>query len=412
MVAKPDVRKIIVLVLILVVDLKKMTECRDKSCDELFAEYRAIKEQVMANIHDPNVIMKQLWSTWFTNDEMCNCLFSEHHQQSTSIVRRKFLCRECHAFKRLLPIPSFGQHSLVIECGQNVGKRYVVSPTGYVDLRMELQSRSYVKFFFSSYVVPTLLAVDSHTLAVLANVILQSLLSVTGPAMVTTFICHGGSMLLTADEGIMLDQLANNKRYIQADKKALRGLWLQLVSTWKELSKKAATWYYPSAAQWKVIEVPCSYLYQGIPIEGPLTLRLADITPTNLVALTISDKYRLASFCERLPESSITTEMKPLPTQPYTITSRVVVEDGINFLIARSCGLELAPIVDLYCWTIALLSSCWDELRHDTELFLIWRSMWLPNQAPDLSTIKEPFSAIPGRSLDPNVADRLLNSIH
>jgi len=185
---------------------------------------------------------------------------------------------------------------------------------------------------------------------------------------------------------------------VPLSKDTTKGVIMQLFAVLHALRQYDFSHGGPSSRSVLFKKEPCSYLYDGVHVEGPLTLKLCDLYHSGI---TVGEK-RFYNKSVIADEELLTKPFRPIidtvtitpfsfdksadcsPITVYRLKDPVNhLQESILFMYIKHLGLPLyQSSFDAYGYMISLMSdrSFYATVMSDESMYLLWRSMWLPEE--------------------------------
>ena len=440
-----------------VCDLKYTDSTRN--IDNMLSQFKKDRKYIVNLLdHDINRLILELWSP---SSPVCidnKCLFNmgrtlksvslEDRIEGNIIVNEGYInyytCPQCRNMTRLIDHAKtpIGQ-AFYIECGPSAGEQLVVTEIDISKLFIlkESPSAAVARALKNPYITGLnkcsagcnssdvcniknyermdYIGSDPYTNNLLINWYLNDkLLSKGIPNIIDMhigFVCNskGYSMYEYPDIG-RLRHLQEYPEYLEhkerpsptakADdkvpiaKNVVKGIIMQLFSVLNCLREYDFSHGSPSSRSILFKKEPCSYLYDGVHVEGPLTLKLCDLFQSGI---TIGNN--------RLYNKSVISEEEILkkPFRPIIDTVSITpfsfdrnerkekitiyrlkdpnshFQEAMLFMYIKHLGLPIyQSSFDAYAFMVTLMSdrSFYVTVMNDDSMYLLWRGMWLPEE--------------------------------
>jgi len=195
-------------------------------------------------------------------------------------------------------------------------------------------------------------------------------------------------------------------------KDIVKGVVYSLFSTLKSLQKYKFSHGCPSSQNILFKDSPCSYMYDGVHVECPITLQITDfqysgitinnelrVYTTNVIANEILQASRNSSnimdIIVTTPYSNLNDKSNDLYQTNKTVFYKLKdpnkhLSETIIYKYIKSLGLPIyLSSFDIYAWMIVLMTekSFYDTLVKDRKLYKLWRNMWLPEEFSTVQAI-------------------------
>lgn len=219
------------------------------------------------------------------------------------------------------------------------------------------------------------------------------------------------------------------------DHSVVKSIIMQLFALLKELKSYDFSHGNPSSKTIKFKNKSCSYMYDGVQISSPVTLKIHDFEHAGITVKRCNGDLRLYSKSVIANEILKTRTFNPIVEvkdyKPFTIyklkDSKHFIET-ILFMYLKHLGLPIyQSSFDAYAFTMALMSerSFYLSIVNDSELYKFWRSMWLPDEVEiiqnrildlyknknTLDDYESIFSVLKGLSLRCDIVDHCWSQI-
>jgi len=179
-------------------------------------------------------------------------------------------------------------------------------------------------------------------------------------------------------------------------KTTVKGIIMQLFAVLSSLRKYDFSHGGPSSRAILFKKDPCSYLYDGVHVEGPLTVKICDLYQAGITVgnnrlynkSVISEEEILKKpFHPIIDTISITPFSFDRNKEANKITIYRLkdpsnhVQEALLFMYIKHLGLPIyQSSFDAYGFMISLMAdrSFYVTVMNDDSMYLLWRSMWLP----------------------------------
>lgn len=429
-----------------------------RNIDDMLIQFNQDR-QIVVNLlkHDPDKLVNTLWTPYSPVCRDDHCLFNmgktiihyslEERINGSSIINEGvinyYMCPQCNNMSRLV---DFGYNGIIqpfmIECGRHSGEQLEIKEVKINNLFMvkekmpepvrkildspdmlslqKCNSQGCVGGNYESY-----LGSDPYTNNLFINWYIQDELEKINiphiQHMHIGFVCsdlgfnlyehpdigrfrhlqehpnyltHQGTPTAKIDD---TEPLANN---------VIGGIVLSLFSTFHALSKYDFSHGNPSSKNLLFKDESCSYIYDGVHISCPITLKLVDFYNSGV---TVNNKLRL--YCksvladDNLLKKPLVPIIETMTYTPYVYRPRIVEEikesnpvkttiyrlkdpdnsfkETILFMYIKHLGLPIyQSSFDIYSFMIILMSekAFYNALMNNDKLYKLWRNMWLPSE--------------------------------
>lgn len=437
-----------------------------RGIDTLLFRYKQDREEVASLIEsNPDKLINTIWKSDgpLAIDNQCRC------QMGKGEKRSPFACAQCKNLRRLIDFRLGGvERPFQIECGEYAGKNLIVSSTDIIapflmwDEDSARKARNYVQQYHNLTICGTpnvnnlkCITGDSFTIRTLIMWMIAKRFVEKGlphiPTLQTAFICSGIgyslydmptigtiSELHKIETYHNLDLTSNSMKsqhfaYTPLKTDIARTIILQLLVTLLELSLINFSHGTPSIHGLIFTKDPVSYIYDGVHIEGPITLKISDMWNSsatfsnthffpknikssiyierNMFIPEIATKTVSMAHCHdiglqpdfftrsigAIHDENSATGSQPIVC-PETITTcpdattydlckakevtlyRLTNSTMDIYTAIRHIGFPLyVSSFDFYCFMISLMcdKSFYDAITNDQKLYRLWSMMWL-----------------------------------
>ena len=435
-----------------------------RGIDTLLFRYHQDREEITSLIStDPNKLINTIWKPEgpLAIDNECRC------QMGNGENRSPFACAQCKNMRRLIDFRLGGvERPFQIECGNSAGKNLIVSSTEISspflswDEDASRRARSYIQQYRTLTLCGTpnvhnqrCITGDSFTIRTLIMWMIANQFHEKGlphiPTLHTAFICSGvGYSLYTMPSIGTMSELhkiasyhnldpsnsvkSQHFAYMPLKSNIARTIITQLLVTLLELSQINFSHGTPSIHGLIFNKDPVSYSYDGVHVEGPLTLQISDLwnasatfnhvhyfpknikssmyIERNMFVPEIATKTVSMAHCHDVgagifdsaanpvvcpttvstcPDATTYDVCKPQNVVLYRLTNNTM--DIYNAM--RHIGFPLyVGSFDFYCFMVSLMcdKSFFDAVIMDDKLYRLWSMMWLMEDLPNIERmIKE-----------------------
>ena len=433
-----------------------------RNVDNMINRFEKDRNYVVSLIDDDiNKLINVLWTTESPVCIDNKCLFNmgkthntytlEERIEGTNIINEGVInfhtCPQCKNMKRLLDFSKtkIGEPFL-IECGSSVGDKLVIVETKINKLYAIKESppKSVQKLLNNPHIINlsrcsagclgglkdtciikdynniTYLGLDPYTNNMLINWYLNKKLSEVKMSNIINmhigYVCSGSgySMYEYPDIG-RVRHLQEYPQFLKDDgrpsptatadtkvplsKDVVKGIISQLFAVLSFLRKYDFSHGDPSSRSVLFKNVPCSYIYDGVHVDSPITLKLCDLHHSGI---TVNNKIRLYNKSVIADEEILKKSYKPI-IDTVTITPFSFSDDSdknditiyrlkdpnkypkesIMFMYIKHLGLPIyQSSFDAYSFMISLMTdrSFYATVMSDEFTYLLWREMWLPEE--------------------------------
>ena len=184
----------------------------------------------------------------------------------------------------------------------------------------------------------------------------------------------------------------------------VRTIILQLLVMLLELIKVNFSHGTPSMHGLIFTKDPVSYAYNGVHVEGPITVQMTDLWnasatfngvhyfPKNLKSSMYLEKNMFVPeiVTKKVSMAHCSSDLISDACQPQNIAVYKLTTSTLDIYTAmRHIGFPLyVGSFDFYCFMVSLMSdkSFFDAVKQDDRLYRLWSMMWL---AEDLPTVEQ-----------------------
>lgn len=479
-----DIPEVITLPAFVVSETKQETpnkyhdfECCEwtRGIDTLLFRYKQDREEVTSLMEsNPDKLINTIWKSDgpLAIDNQCRCQMGNGEQRSP------FACAQCKNLRRLIDFRLGGiERPFQIECGESAGKNLIVSSTEITapfltwDEDSARRARNYVQQYHNLTICGTpnvqnlkCITGDSFTIRTLIMWMIAKRFAEKGlphiPMLQTAFICSGMGYSLYDMPSIgtiselhkietyhNLDPTTNSMKsqhfaYTPLKTEVARTIIIQLLVTLLELSMVNFSHGTPSIHGLIFTKDPVSYMYDGVHVDGPITLKISDMWNSSA---TFSNTHffpkniKSSIFIERnmfIPDiatktvsmahchdvGAIRDENTPPIVCPATVTTcpdattydlckakevtlyRLTNSTMDIYTAMRHIGFPLyVGSFDFYCFMISLMcdKSFFDAVTKDEKLYRLWSMMWLIDDLPNIERLIKEAHDIEARGETP-----------
>ena len=179
---------------------------------------------------------------------------------------------------------------------------------------------------------------------------------------------------------------------------AVKGIIMQLFATLHALRIYDFTHGNPSSRTILLNNNPCSYIYDGVHVEGPVTIKLSDF---NHSGITVGNS-RFYNKSVIADENLLRTPFRPIidnkTISSFSFNSKSNkknvniyrlkdpskhLHEALIFMYLRHLGMPIyQSSFDAYAFMISLMSehTFYITVMEDESLYTLWRNMWLPEE--------------------------------
>ena len=368
---------------------------------------------------DPEKLVTVMWQRDgpLSIDSDCLC------QMGAGIPRSPFACAQCTNLRRLIDFRQLTvNREFPLECGERAGDSLIIRSTSVPRpfLRWDVNASRRAQQYMAQYEelqncgTPVnvgdlrMVTGDSFTTSILIQWMLYQRFDDNGlphiPLLETGYICRETGYTVHQVPGIGLlsdlhtiDDHHDIPREEQSMKsqnfstnrlksEVTRTMIVQLLVTLRELSEVNFSHGAPSVNSLLFSNIPVSYRYDGVHVQGPITLQIANFTHSSA---TFSNVHYFPSDTEaemnlsRSPfvpqiESRCVSEENAVCQDSATFYRLTQSTSGI-YQALRHLGFPLyVGSFDFYAFMVALMCdhSFYQSVRHDPQLYYLWSLMW------------------------------------
>lgn len=411
-----------------------------RGVDTLLSRYADDREKVAYLImNDPETLVETIWTREgpLAIDNGCLCKMGNGERRSP------FSCAQCSNMRRLIDFRLGGvERPFQLECGQSAGKNLIVTssevdtPSLAWDEEAVQRKRMYTRQYSNLSICGTpnvgnmrCITGDPFTIRTLISWMIYKMFSDNGlphsPLMHTAFICSGvGYSLYDMPSIGTISELHKIEAFAELEPNIVRSIITQLLVILMELSAINFSHGAPSIHSLIFTKDPVSYSYDGVHVQGPITLQIADLWNSSATFNEVHyfpRNVESSMYLERtmfVPE--ITSKMVSMahchdvgafegetpmvcPTNmrscPDATTYDVCKKQNVTLyrLTSRSVDIYAAmrhigfPLYvgsfDFYCFMVSLMCDepFYRTVVNDDLLYRLWSMMWL---AEDLTNVE------------------------
>ena len=362
----------------------------NRGADNLFNNYKK-NIDIICNLvtNEPNKLTEIMWKqeSPFCIDVNCRCCMGEGERRSP------FSCSQC---KNISNIKDFRQSDLTfkIQCGSNTGKQMIILPHKVSNLFICNDDNAYDKY--KSYMIQNdkaheeikFISSDPFTNRILLmstiNKIFKDKKLPHTINFYTAFIC--GDKGYTMLEEPTIGSFGNLPKIPEYEKmcspllpKITKTIITQLVITLNELSYIKFSHGNPSIESLAFGSERVSYKYEGININGDITLKIANFWKS-------SATFSKTRYFSHDIKSELHLECNILIPKIQTCISNnneyyKIGNNDINMLMIMN-NITLSTFLgsfDLYCFFVSLMcnQSFYMSVIANNDIYLLWQSLWL-----------------------------------
>lgn len=432
-----------------------------RNIDNMMQQFDLDRKRVV-NLVDTNVdgLIDMLWSN---SSPVCfdeKCLFNmgrtfkEHSLEeringtasTNANVANYYVCPQCTNMKRILDISNTRMGKpFYIECGQSAGNQLVLTESDISKLYIIKESpppavkramtNPYIKDFVrcstgcnhssdlcqvKDYDTMNYIGSDPYTNNLLINWYLEDKLAELGlPSIIKMhigFVCgtKGYSLYEYPDIGRLRhmqeypDYLVHEGKpsptakmddKVPISKEVVKGIIMQLFATLHALRPYDFSHGGPSSRSILIKNASCSYLYDGVHVESPVTLKLCDLHHAGITVgnnrlynkSVIADEELLQKPFKPIIEAMTITpfvfDRSPQPNQEISVyrlkDPTKYLQEALLFMYIKHLGLPIYQAsFDAYGFMISLMSdrSFYTTVLEDESMYTLWKNMWLVDE--------------------------------
>lgn len=429
-----------------------------RNVDDMLFRFKLDREKILyLLLTDYTKLISIIWSDNSPISIDRNCLYNmgyrnynslEEHLNGTNIfndtISSFYMCSQCRNMGRIVNISSSKINNIVyspfyIECGQLAGKVVILTKMSanvvFSEITQIQRSKlsSIIKDNTSiSICDPKIIdynslidyiGSDPFTNQILITWYLDSELSkVNLPhicKMYTAFICNEDGYCLYENPDIgnikkfqqlpnllnMNDEIIiNENKYRPIRSDIASQIIKQLFVTFSYLSKYDFSYGEPNSNCLVFFNEPCSYNYNNIHVDSPITLKLYDLCNSGIkITTSTSTSSTIRLYCKsiiadeqikRIPGKFLINIMSiTLPTDDINNLETVVVyrlnnisnnlNESILYMYLKHLGIPLyQSSFDIYAFMVILMSEItfYSAVINDANLYKLWKSLWLPQE--------------------------------
>lgn len=367
-----------------------------KSVDQMMDRFHRDRAELLdLFVRDPRQLTTALWKV-LSLDRTCKCRLGKGD------LRTGFRCPQCRNVGRLTKLtPDTVETPFLLECGRQAGSYLMLTEFPRVEpmLKRKDLPHTIVRKLLSRCQYrncePKLadtapqqyLALDEFSNGALISFLLERVLEEDKldrhiVRLQTAFIC--------GDSGYYLSERPDLGSYgsIVLSPEVARGIVLQLLAVFTALTPFDFTLGRPGPSSLMFSRDSCSYLYRGLKVTSPYTLKLFDFTNAGITVATepgLTRIYALSPLAEAYAQKTLHVSGLHLETLQEVTYYVLTQETAPLFLYLRYMGVPLFPhSFDLYVFLVGLMMdrNFYYLARRDELLDRIWRALWLSDEFP------------------------------
>jgi hypothetical protein len=435
-----------------------------RGIDTLLFRYKQDRDQITNLIlEEPEELINTIWKSEspLAIDNECRC------QMGKGEIRSPFACAQCKSLRRIIDFRLGGtERGFQIECGDSAGTNLIVAsseinaPFLALDMDAARRARFYVQQYHNLTICGTpdisdlyCITGDSFTIRTLIVWMIRRIFDEKNlphcPLVHTAFICRGIGYSLydlpsigsISDLHKIADYHEINPRdvglksqhfaYARLKSSIARTIIVQLLVILLELMEVNFSHGTPSMHGLVFTKDPVSYAYNGVHVEGPITVQISDLwnasatfngihyfpknvkssmyLEKNMFVPEIASKKVSMAHCHDVgavveddkdqcyepiqqpivcpatmttcPDDVTYSVCKPQNVTVYKLTNTTL--DIYNAM--RHIGFPLyVGSFDFYCFMVSLMcdKSFFDAVKNDDRLYRLWSMMWLIEDLP------------------------------
>lgn len=430
-----------------------------RNVDDMLSRFKFDREQIInLLITDYKNLIFILWSEQspISVDRDCLCNMGQRIY-NTNIEDRLngkiipnetlsnfYMCSQCRNMSRIIKLSKSSiNNPFYIECGNSAGKMLILTKihidnlfigiTHFPSLNLisiikdnplisicEPKIKSYNSSISNNMV--DYIGSDSYTNQILITWYLDYELSKLGLPhicrMYTSFICGDDAYCLyeNPDIGYICDfkkypNLLNEQpTSISLKSEIASEIIKQLFVTLHSLNKYDFSHGAPSSKSIIFSYEPCSYSYNNIYIDSPITLKLCNLSNSGITIKSIDKSpsmYRLYSKSivadeemKKIPFKTLVDIISlSLPGEDINFLEKVTIyrlknisnnlKESILYMYLKHLGVPLfQSSFDIYAFMVVLMSDYpfYSAVVSDKKLYALWKSLWLPQEFIQVSS--------------------------
>lgn len=410
-----------------------------RGIDNLLSRYKKDREIILYfMLYNPDKLISTIWKRegLLGIDNECRC------KMGLGENRSPYSCAQCKNMRRLIDFKLGAiNRPFKIECGEMVGKKFIISSTDISSLflQWDTDSTKRAKLFVRQYNMLNMCGTpnisemknivgDTFTIRTLLTWMIHKIFMTKGlphcHLLNTIFVCcnKGYSLYEMPSIGNISD-LHKIEDYHELDTSIIsmklehfidvplkteivQTIIKQLLVILIELSAINFSHGSPSINSLIFIKEPVSYIYDGIHIEGPITLQITDLWNSSATFNNIhysSKNLNSSMYLEKdifVPEIA-TRETSMAYCQKYKLAENIPnVCQSNNILLYRLTNSTINiynamrhigfPIYigsfDFYCLIISLMcdKSFYNAVINNDNLYKLWCMMWISDDLENI----------------------------
>lgn len=453
---------------------------RCRNVDNMLQQFSQDRQKIVTLLEkDPDTLIKTLWTPF---SPLCNdgkCLFNmgktiKHYSLDERINGQiitnegyinYYMCPQCVNMSRLIDFTKGGLGKrFTLECGKQAGqslivmeskinRTYMVKETPPKTVQKLLNShhmKSLSKCSCSNhdYTCMSYLGLDPFTNNIFINWYLNYQLDCLGiPNLIHMHIAYqcrenGYSLYEYPDIGRirhlqeypeLLHHCGRPSPTSKADDKTplsnevVEGILKQLMATMHALQKYDFSHGGPSSRNILFKNEPCAYMYDGVHIDCPVTIKITDLHNAGITINNIRLYNKSVIADEEIMRKDFKPVIETVEITPFSFDRSAKPEkhtvyklqdpnknlkETILFMYIKHLGLPIyQSSFDTYAYMIVLMAerSCYTTVMNNTKLYKFWRNMWLPR---DFETIQDRILKLHKTSDPVTQVDKILRVIY
>ena len=430
-----------------------------RGIDTLLEQYKHDRNLITSLIiNDPDTLIRTIWKQNgpLAIDNECRC------QMGNGDKRTSFACSQCRNLSRIIDFRLGGvERPFQIKCGNSIGQNFIVSSTDVSApfLEWDNDSARRAKVFVQQYHNLTICGTpniqnmkcitgDSFTIRTLIMWMIAKNFTELGlphcPTMYTAFICNNigyslynmpniGTLSELQKIGSYHDPIPENAVTKALKSSIVRTIIQQLLVTLLELTKINFSHGTPSIHSLIFTKDPVSYLYDGVHVNGPITLQISDMwnasatfgnnhffpksvkdtmyIERNMFVPEIATKTVSMAHCYDIGVIDGVNESSSLPLSVVCPINVNTCPDATTYDVCKSQNVTLYRLTnntidiysamrhigfplyvgsfDFYCFMTSLMCdpSFFNAVMKDDKLYRLWSMMWLIDDLPNIERL-------------------------
>lgn len=354
--------------------------CREKTLaiDDLFSKYEEDKDTILKLMdQDPQLLIDLLWKdigSPLAIDNQCRLKMGSGDPSSP------FACVQCQNMRRLIDLRKarYSKNPIImlpIECGKNIGHKLRIIESDLMNPSLSWHNEKCI-------------IGDSFTIEIIITWKIAEIFRKNGmphiPHIYTAFICgNKGYRIDNLTDSTKLNMIFQNNPDVPDNtfnSTVIRAIILQLLVIFTEL--KRINFSHEDISNSMIFKPDyVSYSYNGVPIQGPVTLQItnldkASISHNEILYCTEEVELVLGIFSPPIVTQYVFSEENNNSTLFYKLTSSTI---NSYKRLQKSQNNRYLGSYNIYSCIIGLMKDpiFFNNMKNDEKLKNLWEVMWL-----------------------------------